>query len=73
MPSQFTLESVVNLSLATGDSKIKTFRYQETNFRLVFVDLPGPLVSASIVIPTICTDDKGLPHTLEVKEINSSI
>lgn len=44
---------------------VQVHQLQDTGFRIVFVPLPGPLVSCSIVIPTSNVDSKGLPHTLE--------
>lgn len=35
------------------------------SFRVIYVATKGPLVSATMVIPTLVGDDKGLPHTLE--------
>lgn len=64
-PSEFTLETSQPLNLAAFKSEIKVFRFKRTDFRLIFVHLPGPLSCASIVVPTICEDNKGLAHTLE--------
>jgi Zn-dependent M16 (insulinase) family peptidase len=49
--------------LSLRKTTIKTFK--NGNLRLVFVSLPGPLVSASIVVPTLGRNHKGLAHTLE--------
>jgi Zn-dependent M16 (insulinase) family peptidase len=61
----FSLESQQSIRFATTESKIKAFKHQGSDFRIVFVDIPGPLVSCSIVIPTVSSDHKGLAHTLE--------
>lgn len=61
----FTLERSKPLKLATRVTEIKIFKHLKSKFRMVFVDLPGPLCSASIVVPTTATNDKGLAHTLE--------
>ncbi|KAJ3359210.1 hypothetical protein HDU91_004987, partial [Kappamyces sp. JEL0680] len=57
--------SLKTLVLPTRDTVIKVFKLDESEFRLVLVDVPGPLVSCSIVVPTVCSNHKGLPHTLE--------
>ncbi|KAJ3254769.1 hypothetical protein HK103_006844 [Boothiomyces macroporosus] len=61
----FILESKQPLALPTTNTFIKTYQLENSDFRVVFVDVPGPLVSCSIVIPTLSNDNKGLPHTLE--------
>ncbi|KXS18353.1 hypothetical protein M427DRAFT_132722 [Gonapodya prolifera JEL478] len=40
-------------------------RRTHSGFRLVLVDIPGPLVSASFVVPTQSWGDAGEAHTLE--------
>jgi Zn-dependent M16 (insulinase) family peptidase len=59
----FTLEKEETITLATRKTTLSTYKHGE--FRIIFVEIPGPLVSCSIVIPTLCKDNKGLPHTLE--------
>ncbi|KAJ3268749.1 hypothetical protein HDV01_002322 [Terramyces sp. JEL0728] len=61
----FILETKQPLALPTTNTFIKAYQLENSDFRIVFVDVPGPLVSCSIVIPTLSNDDKGLPHTLE--------
>lgn len=61
----FVLESTEKIRLSTVDTFLKVYQLQDTDFRIIFVDIPGPLVSASIVIPTVSDNNKGLPHTLE--------
>lgn len=61
----FTLESSERLRTSALTTTISTFKLDSSDFRIVFVDVPGPLVAASIVIPTVSTDNAGLPHTLE--------
>jgi Zn-dependent M16 (insulinase) family peptidase len=61
----FSLESQQSIRFATTESSIKAFKHQQSDFRIVFVDIPGPLVSCSIVIPTVSNNHKGLAHTLE--------
>lgn len=57
----FVLESSDDLL----NNRMNVYRFKDTDFRLVFVHVPGPLCSASILIPTIASNDAGLPHTLE--------
>ena len=62
----FVLESSEALPKASqikGD--IRVYRLDNRQFRLIFVPVPGPLVNASLILPTLASDNKGLPHTLE--------
>jgi Zn-dependent M16 (insulinase) family peptidase len=61
----FSVESIQTVQFATKQSQLRVYVLKDSDFRIVFVDIPGPLVSTSIVIPTIASDHKGLPHTLE--------
>ena len=61
----FDLESNRILRLPTTESKIQVYRLRGHDFRIVFVPIPGPLVSASLIIPTLASDNSGRPHTLE--------
>jgi Zn-dependent M16 (insulinase) family peptidase len=44
--------------------KLQIHRHS-SNFRIIFINVPGPLVTLSIVVPTVSEDDRGLAHTLE--------
>ncbi|KAI9345270.1 hypothetical protein BDR26DRAFT_856658 [Obelidium mucronatum] len=44
---------------------VAVYKHARTQLRVVFAALPGPLVSAQVVLPTGALDDAGLPHTLE--------
>ncbi|KAI8826708.1 uncharacterized protein EV422DRAFT_511122 [Fimicolochytrium jonesii] len=61
----FSLESSVPFALPATTTEIKTYKHDDSNFRLVFCPVPGPLCSASIVVPTLAEGDEGLAHTLE--------
>lgn len=61
----FVLESKRQLKLPTCSTSVNVYVMEKSDFRMVFVDVPGPLVSCSIVIPTVSENHKGLPHTLE--------
>lgn len=61
----FELESKTSIKLPTCDSNLQVYLLKDTTFRVIFAECPGPLVSLSIVVPTLSTNDKGLPHTLE--------
>ena len=63
--SRFLLESQRKLRLPTTETSIKVFKHAQSDFRCVFVPLPGPLVSATILVPTLADSHKGLAHTLE--------
>lgn len=45
--------------------ELQVFRLSGSAFRLVFIPVPGPIATASIVVPTLASNNKGLPHTLE--------
>ncbi|KAJ3046244.1 hypothetical protein HDV00_000056 [Rhizophlyctis rosea] len=61
----FELERTQSFDLPASKTTINIYRHRDSQFRLVFVPLRGPLCSTSIVVPTVAEDDKGLPHTLE--------
>jgi Zn-dependent M16 (insulinase) family peptidase len=62
----FTFEKSDLIPLATSDAKLRIYRLKESDFRVIFIRIPGPLVSTSIIVPTLSKDNSGLPHTLEV-------
>ena len=62
--SRFRLLSQKPLHLPSTITSVNTYQHP-SGFQVVFVKVPGPLVSASIVVPTHARDDKGLAHTLE--------
>ena len=62
---KFYLESTKDVMIASGLSQILVYRLAEHDMRIIFVKIAGPLVSASIIVPTLAQDHKGLPHTLE--------
>ena len=62
MQDNFVCES--KSSILDGKT-MQIYRFRDTGFRIVFVALPGPICSTSIIVPTVCSDNKGLPHTLE--------
>ncbi|KAJ9050858.1 hypothetical protein DSO57_1010409 [Entomophthora muscae] len=57
--------------LLLSDPKIKSnfrfdlYQHGRTGLRVVFINAPGPASHSTIVVPTLCQDDYGLPHTLE--------
>ncbi len=63
--TRFLLESQRNFRLPSAETTIKVFKHAESNFRCVFVPLPGPLCSATLLVPTLAVNHKGLAHTLE--------
>jgi Zn-dependent M16 (insulinase) family peptidase len=48
-----------------SNRRVSVFKHAHSDLRVVFAPVPGPLVSATIVVPTIASNDKGLPHCLE--------
>ena len=62
---RFALESTREILIAGGKSQLRVYRLLDHDMRIVFVKVPGPLVSASIIVPTLSDNNKGLPHTLE--------
>jgi len=66
----FILESTSSFNTQPNQSlEINTYKYEKSDFRVIFIDVPGPLCSTTIVVPTLSPNNKGLPHTLEVKFI----
>ncbi|KAI9015118.1 Metalloenzyme, LuxS/M16 peptidase-like protein [Gaertneriomyces semiglobifer] len=63
--SRFFLESSTPFDLPASPTSIRVYRHDKSQFRVVFCKVPGPLCSASIIVPTLADNDKGLPHTLE--------
>ncbi|KAF9903549.1 hypothetical protein BX616_001595 [Lobosporangium transversale] len=61
----FTLESQVALPGPSQPIPVVVYKHIHTSMRLVFVDIPGPQATATIIVPTIVKDSRGLPHTLE--------
>ena len=59
----FVTEAVVAVPELHGP--VRTYVHRAAGVRVVVCDVPGPLCSAYIVVPTQCSDDRGLPHTLE--------
>lgn len=62
---KFYLESSKDITTAAGPSKLLVYRLSDHDMRIIFVKVAGPLVSASIIVPTLANDNSGLPHTLE--------
>ncbi|KAJ1659438.1 hypothetical protein IWQ61_001487 [Dispira simplex] len=65
--STFIRESDFVLPIPDRATNIYTesFRHHRSQLRIVFAQVPGPICSAHIVVPTLPPDNKGLPHTLE--------
>ncbi|KAI9201919.1 Metalloenzyme, LuxS/M16 peptidase-like protein [Polychytrium aggregatum] len=61
----FSLASQVPWELPLTKTTVEEFKHSRSDFRIVVVKVPGPLVSTTIVVPTLSQDNKGLPHTLE--------
>ena len=47
------------------DFTLDIYKHKQSDFRILFVPIPGPLVTCSILVPTVTRCNKGLPHTLE--------
>ncbi|KAI9296809.1 hypothetical protein K502DRAFT_301758 [Neoconidiobolus thromboides FSU 785] len=50
---------------STSQFNFNLYKHHPTNLKVLFINTPGPTTLATILIPTLCTDNKGLPHTLE--------
>ncbi|KAF9965299.1 hypothetical protein BGZ70_005101 [Mortierella alpina] len=61
----FTLESEVSLPGPSLPTPVAVYKHSATNMRFVFVSIPGPQATATIIVPTVVKDSRGLPHTLE--------
>ncbi|KAJ2849021.1 hypothetical protein IWW36_002930 [Coemansia brasiliensis] len=44
---------------------VHVYKHKDTEFRVVVCQVPGPLCHLAVCVPTLCTDHKGKPHTLE--------
>ncbi|KAG0267056.1 hypothetical protein DFQ27_009203 [Actinomortierella ambigua] len=65
MESPFVLESEVQFPGPSVATPVQVYRHKATSMRIVFVDIKGPQATATIVVPTVTQDSRGLPHTLE--------
>ncbi|KAI0241741.1 hypothetical protein L0F63_004905 [Massospora cicadina] len=45
--------------------RVDLYQHERTGLRVVFINAPGPASHSTIVVPTLCQDNFGLPHTLE--------
>ncbi|KAF9585275.1 hypothetical protein BGW38_003101 [Lunasporangiospora selenospora] len=61
----FQLESEVSLPGPSQPTPIAVYSHNATSMRFVFVSIPGPQATATIIVPTVTKDSRGLPHTLE--------
>ncbi|KAG0032753.1 hypothetical protein BGZ81_010152 [Podila clonocystis] len=61
----FTLESSVSLPGPSQPTPVAVYKHLATGMRLAFVDIAGPQATATIIVPTVVKDSRGLPHTLE--------
>ncbi|KAF9110917.1 hypothetical protein BGX27_005725 [Mortierella sp. AM989] len=61
----FQLESEVFLPGPSQPTPVAVYKHLATNMRFVFVAIPGPQATATIIVPTVVKDSRGLPHTLE--------
>ncbi|KAJ2791603.1 hypothetical protein GGI18_001018, partial [Coemansia linderi] len=48
-----------------GGFQVSIYRHYESSMRIVLCRIPRPLYSLNIYVPTVPSNDKGLPHTLE--------
>ncbi|KAJ1890469.1 hypothetical protein LPJ66_007459, partial [Kickxella alabastrina] len=44
---------------------VHVYKHKATEFRVVVCQVPGLLCGLSVCIPTLCSDHRGSPHTLE--------
>jgi Zn-dependent M16 (insulinase) family peptidase len=61
----FQLENSRSIKFPNFNSNINTYVWDDSTFRVVFASVPGPIVSSSVVVPTLALENNGLPHTLE--------
>ncbi|KAF9365897.1 hypothetical protein BGX34_007705 [Mortierella sp. NVP85] len=61
----FLLESEVSLPGPSQPTPVAVYKHLDTSMRFVFVSIPGPQATATIIVPTVVKDSRGLPHTLE--------
>ncbi|KAG0200217.1 hypothetical protein BGX28_006667 [Mortierella sp. GBA30] len=55
----------VSLPGPSQPTPVTVFKHLVTGMRFVFVAIPGPQATATIIVPTVVKDSRGLPHTLE--------
>lgn len=65
VPDSFVLESSISFPLPSSTASIDAYRHANSELRVIFVHVPGPLTNAVVVVPTLVNDNAGLPHTLE--------
>lgn len=61
----FQLESEVSLPGPSQPTPVTVYKHLASGMRFVFVAIPGPQATATIIVPTVVKDSRGLPHTLE--------
>ncbi|KAG0052271.1 hypothetical protein BGZ83_002776 [Gryganskiella cystojenkinii] len=61
----FLLESEVSLPGPSQPTPVTVYKHHATSMRFVFVAIAGPQATATIIVPTVVKDSRGLPHTLE--------
>eukprot|EP00960_Hanusia_phi_P012543 366536-Hanusia_phi.AAC.1 len=64
-PWEKGLDHVDKWKLGALRHDLDIYKHHGSGLRIAICKLPGPLCQADIVIPTACSDDKGLPHCLE--------
>jgi Zn-dependent M16 (insulinase) family peptidase len=57
--------STLTVNTPVSQYPCKVYRHEKTGMQAVLLDVPGPLCFLSVVVPTVCQDNRGLPHTLE--------
>ncbi|ORY06614.1 hypothetical protein K493DRAFT_18579 [Basidiobolus meristosporus CBS 931.73] len=65
MVHTFSLVEDIDFRSPNGKVGLQVYKPSSSGFRIININVPGPLCYASIIVPTIADNDKGLPHTLE--------
>ncbi|KAJ1914816.1 hypothetical protein H4219_004624 [Mycoemilia scoparia] len=50
---------------SSNEYEVQVYKHDTLGLRVVFGQVPGPLATLSIVVPTVTDNSKGLAHTLE--------
>ncbi|KAJ2000466.1 hypothetical protein GGI04_001765 [Coemansia thaxteri] len=67
MSDKYVLEQRQSFESGSGCSSypVLVYKNKRANFRVVVCQVPGPLCHLAVCLPTLCSDHKGKPHTLE--------
>jgi Zn-dependent M16 (insulinase) family peptidase len=62
---EFLLELTEKFPFPPSTNTFQVYKHHASELRLIFVPIPSPIVTAQLIVPTLCQSNQGLPHTLE--------